>query len=191
MRQDPDIILLGEIRDEDTATMALRAAMTGHQVLSTLHANSAVASLVRLFDLGVTPELLAGNLIGIIGQRLARRLCTHCREPYSVDPSVARIVGLEPDAPPVLYRPVGCERCDYSGFHGRIAIIEALQMDDELDDLVARRASQGEILRSAQARGFRTLARSALRRVARGETSLDEVARVVDLTRIDGGEEAG
>jgi len=184
MRQDPDIILVGEIRDQDTATMALRAAMTGHQVFSTLHTNSAVGALVRLSDLGVSPELLSGNLVGIIGQRLARRLCMHCRQPYDIDADSARMVGIAHDAPPVLYRPVGCPQCEYQGFRGRIAIIETLRLDDELDEMIVRRATQWELLRAAQRKGFQPLANVALRRVARGDTSLEEAARVVDLTRV-------
>jgi len=184
MRQDPDIILVGEIRDPETASMALRAAMTGHQVFSTLHTNSAVSALVRLADLGVSPQLLAGNVVGIIGQRLARRLCLHCRQSYEIDADAARMIGLAEDAPRVLYRPVGCPQCEYQGYRGRIAIIEALRLDDELDEMIVRGCSQWELLRAAERNGFQTLAQVALRRIARGETSLEEAARVVDLTRI-------
>jgi len=184
MRQDPDIILVGEIRDAETASMAMRAAMTGHQVFSTLHTNSAVGALVRLFDLGLTPELLAGNLVGIIGQRLARRLCVHCRQAYDIDEDVARMISLASDAPRVLYRAVGCPKCEYQGYRGRIAIIETLRLDDELDELIVGRCSQWELLRAAQKKGFRPLATAALRRVVSGETSFEEAARVVDLTRI-------
>jgi len=184
MRQDPDIILVGEIRDADTASMAMRAAMTGHQVFSTLHTNSAIGALVRLVDLGLTPELLAGNLVGIIGQRLARRLCHSCREPYEIDADVARMMELSPDAPRVLYRAVGCPKCEYQGYRGRIAIIETLRLDDELDELIVGRCSQWELLRAAQKKGFRPLAGAALRRVVLGDTSFEEAARVVDLTRV-------
>jgi len=189
MRQDPDIILVGEIRDADTASMAMRAAMTGHQVFSTLHTNSAVGALVRLFDLGLTPELLAGNLVGIIGQRLARRLCHSCRQPYDIAEDVARMLELAPDAPRVLYRAVGCPKCEYQGYRGRIAIIETLRLDDELDELIVGRCSQWELLRAAQKKGFRPLAKAALRRVVLGDTSFEEAARVVDLTRVGTGED--
>jgi type II secretory ATPase GspE/PulE/Tfp pilus assembly ATPase PilB-like protein len=184
MRQDPDIILIGEIRDADTASMALRAAMTGHQVFSTLHTNSAVGALVRLFDLGMTPELLAGNLVGIVGQRLARKLCTNCREAYDIDESLARMLEMPAEAPRALYRAVGCPQCEFQGYRGRIAIIETLRLDDELDELIVRRCTQWELLRAAQRKGFRPLAAAALRRVAQGDTSLEEAARVVDLTRL-------
>ncbi len=184
MRQDPDIILLGEIRDSDTATMALRAAMTGHQVFSTLHTNSAVGALVRLFDLGLTPELLAGNLVGILGQRLARRLCMTCREAYDIDEDLARLLEIPAGAPHRIYRPVGCPDCEFQGYRGRIAIIETLALDDELDELIVRRCSQWELLRAAQKKGFRPLATAALRRVGQGDTALEEAARVVDLTRL-------
>ena len=184
MRQDPDIILLGEIRDADTATMALRAAMTGHQVFSTLHTNSAVGALVRLFDLGLTPELLAGNLVGILGQRLARRLCMSCREAYDIDEDLARLLEMPAEVPRRIYRPVGCPECEFQGYRGRIAIIETLRLDDELDELIVQRCTQWELLRAAQKKGFRPLATAALRRVGRGDTSLEEAARVVDLTRM-------
>jgi len=184
MRQDPDIILLGEIRDAETATMALRAAMTGHQVFSTLHTNSAVGALVRLFDLGLTPELLAGNLVGILGQRLARRLCMTCREAYDIDEDLARLLEIPAGAPHRIYRPVGCPDCEFQGYRGRIAIIETLALDDELDELIVRRCSQWELLRAAQKKGFRPLATAALRRVGQGDTALEEAARVVDLTRL-------
>jgi type II secretory ATPase GspE/PulE/Tfp pilus assembly ATPase PilB-like protein len=184
MRQDPDIILLGEIRDGETATMALRAAMTGHQVFSTLHSNSAVGALARLFDLGLTPDLLAGNLVGIIGQRLARRLCVNCRQPMDVDEDLARLLEIPAGVPRTIYRPVGCPQCEFQGYRGRIAIIETLRLDDELDELIVRRCTQWELLRAAQRKGFRPLASAALRRVAQGDTSLEEAARVVDLTRV-------
>jgi type IV pilus assembly protein PilB len=189
MRQDPDIILLGEIRDSDTASMALRAAMTGHQVFSTLHSNSAVAALVRLFDLGLSPELIAGNLVGIIGQRLARRLCPACRQPYDIDADLALTLGIPKDAPHRIYRPGSCPQCDFQGYRGRIGIIETLRFDDELDELVVQRCSQWELLRAARKKGFRPLASAALRRVVQGDTSLEEAARVVDLTRV-GAEES-
>ena len=184
MRQDPDIILVGEIRDPETASMAMRAAMTGHQVFSTLHTNSAVGALPRLLDLGLTPEMLAGNLVGIIGQRLARRLCEHCRQPYEIDEGVAAMLNVPTDSPRQLFRAVGCPKCDYQGYRGRIAIIETLRFDDELDELIVNRCSQWELLRAAQKKGFRPLATAALRRVVSGETSFEEAARVVDLTRV-------
>ena len=182
MRQDPDVILVGEIRDEETAEMAFRAAMTGHQVYSTLHTNSAVGAFPRLLDTGVTPEVMAGNIIGIVAQRLIRRLCKHCRQPYTATSAECRLLGVKADRPPTVYRSVGCDHCDYQGYRGRLAIMEILKLDVDLDELIARRATARELQRAAVAKGFRTLADDGARRVLEGTTALDELMRVVDLT---------
>src|SRR3990172_1042031 len=182
MRQDPDVILVGEIRDEDTATMAFRAAMTGHQVFTTLHTNSAVGSIARLLDIGITPEVMAGNMIGIIAQRLIRRLCKHCRQPYTATSAECRLLGVKTDRPPTVYRAVGCDHCDYHGYPRRLAIMEILKLDADIDELVARRATARELQLAAVAKGFHTLADDGSRRVLEGTTTLDELMRVVDLT---------
>ena len=182
MRQDPDVILVGEIRDEDTATMAFRAAMTGHQVYSTLHTNSAAGAIPRLMDIGIVPDVLAGNIIGIVAQRLVRRLCKHCKQAHQANAGECGILGARTDRPPTLYRAVGCDQCDYQGYRGRMAIIEILKMDGDLDELIAHRATGRELQKSALARGFRTLADDGVRRVLDGSTALDELMRVVDLT---------
>jgi type II secretory ATPase GspE/PulE/Tfp pilus assembly ATPase PilB-like protein len=183
MRQDPDIILVGEIRDEDTAEMAFRAAMTGHQVYSTLHTNSAVGAIPRLLDTGVAPHIMSGNIIGVIGQRLVRKLCVHCKQEY--DPSrferqLLRL-GVGSEAPPV-YRAVGCRHCDHVGYRGRLALMELLRFDGEIDELVARGATTRELLKHARSKGYRTLADDGVRRVLEGVTSMDEIGRVLDLT---------
>src|SRR5499427_7244046 len=182
MRQDPDVILVGEVRDEDTATMAFRAAMTGHQVYSTLHTNSAVGAVPRLLDIGIVPDILAGNIIGVVAQRLVRRLCKHCKQAYQANPSERAMTGAKGDKAPTLYRAVGCDQCDYQGYRGRMAIIEILKMDGDLDELVARRATGREMQKTAVGKGFRTLADDGIRRVLDGSTSLEELMRVVDLT---------
>ena len=183
MRQDPDVILVGEIRDADTAEMALRAAMTGHQVYSTLHTNSAIGAIPRLLDIGILPDIMAGNIIGIIAQRLVRRLCPHCKTPYQAESHEARLLGGGPDAPrPIIFRPCGCERCDFQGYRGRLAIMELLRMNSDLDELVARRSTVREIRQLADRQGFETLADDGLRRVLDGSTSIEELGRVVDLT---------
>jgi general secretion pathway protein E/type IV pilus assembly protein PilB len=183
MRQDPDVILVGEIRDKETADMALAAAMTGHQVYSTLHTNSAVGSISRLLDIGVVADVLAGNIIGIIAQRLVRKLCVHCRQPHAADELERRLLGVHPDAPPhTIYRAVGCERCAHQGYKGRMAIMELLKMDAEIDELVARRASLRELRNAARSAGFKSLVDDGMRRVQEGMTTLEEVSRVVDLT---------
>jgi type II secretory ATPase GspE/PulE/Tfp pilus assembly ATPase PilB-like protein len=182
MRQDPDVILVGEIRDEDTAQMALRAAMTGHQVYSTLHSNSSVGAIPRLQDNGVRNELMAGNIIGIIAQRLVRRLCRHCRRTHQAGSAECKVLGATSDKAPIIYRAIGCDHCDFQGYRGRLAIMEILKVDAEIDELIARNATPRELVRHAIARGFRTLADDGIRRVLDGSTALDELMRVVDLT---------
>ncbi len=182
MRQDPDVILVGEIRDRDTAEMAFRAAMTGHQVYSTLHTNSAVGAIPRLLDIGIVPDVMSGNIIGIVAQRLARKLCRTCRQSYDPDVKERRLVNLSPSEPAALFRAVGCEQCDYQGYRGRQSMLEILKIDGGLDELIARRATAREILTAARSKGFKTLADDGVRMVRAGLTSLDELVRVVDLT---------
>jgi len=183
LRQDPDVILVGEIRDAETAEMALRAAMTGHQVYSTLHTNSAIGAIPRLFDIGIVPDIMAGNIIGIVAQRLLRRLCEHCRLPSAAEAHEARLFGDRGAAAGlIIYRPCGCERCEFQGYRGRLAIMEILRMNAELDELIARRSTMREIRALAATQGFIRLADDGLRRVLDGSTSLEELARVVDLT---------
>ncbi|WP_295003226.1 ATPase, T2SS/T4P/T4SS family [uncultured Dechloromonas sp.] len=183
MRQDPDVILVGEVRDAETAEMAFRAAMTGHQVYTTLHTNSAIGAVPRLLDIGVLPDIMAGNIIGIIAQRLIRRLCEHCKTPYHAEPHEIRLLGPLGEGPrTVLFRATGCELCDFQGYRGRVAIMELLRIDAGLDELIARRATTHEIRSRALLQGFTTLADDGLNRVLNGVTSLEELARVVDLT---------
>jgi type IV pilus assembly protein PilB len=182
MRQDPDIILVGEIRDRPTAEMAFRAAMTGHQVYSTLHTNSAIGAIPRLLDIGILPDILAGNIIGIVAQRLIRILCPHCKESYRPDDSERKTLGLPKDGDTMLYRAKGCELCHYQGYQGRRAIMEIFKMDSDIDDLISRRASMHELKQAALGKGFRPLAQDGIRRVMQGDTSIAEVSRVVDLT---------
>ena len=183
MRQDPDVILVGEIRDHETAEMALRAAMTGHQVYSTLHTNSSIGAIPRLLDIGVLPDIMAGNIIGVVAQRLVRRLCPHCKTPYQAEAHETRLLCGDPDTPrPVIFRPCGCERCDFQGYRGRLAIMEILRLNADLDELIARRCTAREIRHLADRQGFIPLADDGLRRVLDGSTSLEELARIVDLT---------
>jgi type II secretory ATPase GspE/PulE/Tfp pilus assembly ATPase PilB-like protein len=182
MRQDPDIILVGEVRDKDTAEMAFRAAMTGHQVFTTLHTNSALGVFPRLLDIGIQPDIMAGNIIGVIAQRLVRTLCAHCKEPYEAQREERMLLGSLAEQDPVLYRPVGCKQCEDKGFKGRIAIMELLTMDSDMDELVARRATMRELRNTALEKGFRPLAEAGLSRVVDGSTTLAEVSRAVDLT---------
>ena len=183
MRQDPDIILVGEIRDEDTASMALRAAMTGHQVYSTLHTNSALGAIPRLLDIGVKPDILAGNIIGVVAQRLVRKLCPSCKEAFEIEDFERNLLGLKvTDRQQVIYKAKGCNNCEGQGYKGRIAIMEVLKFDPDMDELVARRGTMRDLMRMAMSKGFRPLADAASARVLDGTTSLEEITRVVDLT---------
>ena len=184
MRQDPDIILVGEIRDEDTAEMAFRAAMTGHQVLSTLHTNSAIGAFPRLLDIGVLPDIMTGNIIGVISQRLVRVLSPACKIKKAVTEVEARLLGIEYINNTVdVYEPVGCVKCGNTGYKGRVAIVEALRINSELDDLISKRATLGELKSVAKATGYKPLAEDAIRCVLEGKTSISEVSRVIDLTQ--------
>ena len=182
MRQDPDIILVGEVRDRETAEMAFRAAMTGHQVFTTLHTNSALGAFPRLLDIGIAPDIMAGNIIGIIAQRLVRVLCAYCKEAYTPSAEERQLLGREIDGELKIFRPVGCNRCNHRGYRGRTTVMEILHMDADLDELVARRASPREMRETAFAKNFRSLAEEGVARVVEGSTSLAEVARAIDLT---------
>ena len=182
MRQDPDIILVGEVRDKETAEMAFRAAMTGHQVFTTLHTNSALGAFPRLLDIGIAPDIMAGNIIGIIAQRLVRVLCTYCKEAYTPSAEERQLLGAALEGDAKIFRPVGCNRCNHRGYRGRTTVMEILHMDADMDELVARRASPRELRDTALSKNFRSLAEEGVARVAEGSTSLAEVARAIDLT---------
>lgn len=182
LRQDPDVILVGEVRDHDTAEMAFRAAMTGHQVFSTLHTNSAIQSIPRLLDLNIKTNVLAGNVIGIVAQRLVRTLCPKCKKPEAPSEVEAKLLGLAAGDPLSVYRPVGCAACDFLGYKGRMAIFELLKFDKGLDELITKNASVNAMGDYAVSRGFISMAEDGLRRVRDGLTTVDEVSRVVDLT---------
>ncbi len=165
--------------------MALRAALTGHQVFATLHANSVFGALPRLVEIGLAPELLAGNLTGLLSQRLVRRLCPDCSRTRPATVTERNRLGLAADAdPPTLHEAAGCPACDFRGYRGRLAITEILPIDAELDALVARRAHAAELRAAAGRKGHRSLAEDGVRRVLDGSTSLRELARVVDLSQL-------
>ena len=182
MRQDPDIILVGEVRDADTATMAFRAAMTGHQVFTTLHTNSALGAFPRLLDIGILPDIMAGNIIGVIAQRLVRVLCSHCKQPHFPNDHERKLLGLRADEEVTIYQATGCKACGSTGFRGRMAIIELLRIDHDMDGLISRRAHMDELRAMAYAKGFVSLADDGVKRILQGHTSLSEVTRVIDLT---------
>jgi general secretion pathway protein E/type IV pilus assembly protein PilB len=182
MRQDPDIILVGEIRDADTAMMAFRAAMTGHQVFSTLHTNSALGAFPRLTDIGILPDIMAGNIIGVVAQRLVRVLCPHCKEKHKPDDLEHKILQLKLNDKAHIYKPKGCKQCNQTGYRGRMAIIELVRIDSDMDALISRRAHLDELKKVALDKGFVTLAEDGVRRILEGYTSVAEVMRVIDLT---------
>ena len=178
LRSDPDVILVGEIRDEETARIAMQAATTGHLVLSTLHANSASSSIVRLKDMGVDSGLLAPSINCIIAQRLARRLCLNCREPHSPDADERRQFGLEEHGDDLqLFRGRGCEECLQTGFQGRVALYEAMSVEGKIRRLID--ASTEEIFEAAVEQGMTTLRDAGISLCLEGVTSLEEVRRVV------------
>jgi type IV pilus assembly protein PilB len=178
LRSDPDVLLVGEVRDEETARIAIQAAMTGHLVLTSLHTHNAAASIERLKDMGVAPSLLASAVNCIIAQRLARRLCVHCREPYDADSETLHEFGLEESLPAgtVLYRPRGCQRCSESGYRGRAALYELLPVRGRIRRLIE--ASTEEIFAAAVQDGMRTLRQDGLRLCLSGVSSLEEIRRV-------------
>jgi type IV pilus assembly protein PilB len=182
MRQDPDIILVGEIRDTDTATMAFRAAMTGHQVFSTLHTNSALGAFPRLLDIGILPDIMAGNIIGVVAQRLVRVLCPVCKERHIPNDIERKLLKLNAKSQTHVFKAKGCRQCNQIGYKGRMAIIELLRIDHDMDSLISRRAHLDELQKVAYEKGFVTLAEDGVRRILEGYTSLSEVMRVIDLT---------
>jgi type IV pilus assembly protein PilB len=179
LRQDPDIIMLGEIRDEETARIAVQASLTGHLVLSTLHTNDAPSAVTRLADMGIEPFLVAASVLGVVAQRLVRALCVECREPYAPTPEVLARLGLGPAEAPVVYRPRGCPRCGGLGYRGRLGLYEVMTVDDALRELIVRGAGAAALREAALAAGMRTLRDEGLARALDGTTSLEEVLRVV------------
>ncbi len=181
VRQDPDVIMIGEIRDLETAQIAVQSALTGHRVISTLHTNDAPSTVNRLLDMGIEDYLLTSTVNGILAQRLVRSLCVHCREAYQPSNEVMQEFDLErlaDGAPVVLHRAVGCEVCAGTGYLGRIGIMEMLPLSDAIRILIMRHAVSGEIRRQAVEEGMRTLYEDGLRKALRGVTSIDEVLRV-------------
>ena len=184
LRSDPDVVMVGEVRDGETAKMAIEAALTGHLVLSTLHTNDAPSTLTRLNEMGVEPFLTSSAVSAVLAQRLARKLCPHCCEMYT--PSVEELIEarVSPEVRPprtawCMYRKRGCPRCNQSGYRGRIGIFQLLLMNEALAELAVRRASRDEVEREAMAAGMRTLWDDGIAKVQAGLTSIEELARTV------------
>lgn len=180
LRQDPDVMMVGEIRDLETAEVAVQAALTGHTILSTLHTNSAASAVTRLLDMGVEPFLITSTLNAVLAQRLVRRLCSHCRQPYAPTPEALDALGLQPFSGEItrLYHPGQCEACGHTGYRGRLALVELLIVDEDVSRLVLARAEAREIERAAIAASMRTMLADGLIKAAAGQTTIEEVLRV-------------
>lgn len=182
MRQDPDIIFIGEVRDEETAIMAVRAALTGHQVFTTLHTNDALGTIPRLGDIGVPPHLLAGSLIATMAQRLARKLCTACKRPRPATEEECRLMRLDHTQPPMVHEAVGCEKCGFKGYKGRMGLHEILRIDHGLDELIATKATRNQMLEYAMQNGFVPMVQDGITKVLAGMIDIPELINTVDLT---------
>lgn len=179
LRQDPDVVMVGEIRDLETAEIAVQASLTGHLVLSTLHTNTAVGAVTRLRDMGIEPFLLSSTVIGVVSQRLVRMLCPHCKSSHPATPSECEELGLSAAAPPQLFSANGCEKCNSLGYHGRSSIYEMLEISDALQTMIHDCASEQEL--EAQARlHTASIRQDGLRRILAGDTTIEEVLRVTN-----------
>ncbi len=188
LRQDPDVIMVGEIRDLETAEIAIQASLTGHLVFSTVHTNDAAGAVTRLVDMGVEPFLVASSLMGVLAQRLVRTLCKECREIYVPAPEELKEIGINQKmllgAGGKLYRPTGCNECNNTGYRGRLGIYEMMMMDDDIRQLILKNVDSGTIKKQAVAKGMKTLMDDGARKVLRGVTSIAEVLSVTqeDMT---------
>ena len=184
LRQDPDIILVGETRDTETAQLMVRAALTGHLVFSTLHTNDAPGAIPRLLDMGVDAFLLPASLLAVLGQRLVRTLCSHCKQEVENPENIFANLKLQPPAgqtPLRLWRGAGCPACNQSGYKGRVGIYELMVLDERFHDPILRRAGAPEFLRLAQEKGMRTMFEDGLLKAMQGLTTVEELLRVTRL----------
>ncbi|MBD5533262.1 MAG: Flp pilus assembly complex ATPase component TadA [Lachnospiraceae bacterium] len=178
LRQDPDIIMIGEIRDTETASIAVQASITGHLVVSTLHTNSAAGTVTRLIDMGIEAYLIADSVVGIIAQRLVRRLCPECKKPHEATEEQKEQLGVSVEQPLTIYEPCGCPKCDQTGYKGRIGVYEILEMSQTLKSIIVKGAGAEEIKEQALKEGMHTLHMSASEYVVEGITSFNEMMRV-------------
>ena len=180
VRQDPDVVLVGEIRDRETADIAVQSALTGHLVFSTLHTNDSASAITRLVDIGVEPFLISSSVIGIVAQRLVRVLCPHCREPYTPNEMALNSIGITTDQIKeyTLYKAAGCTRCFNTGYTGRIGIFEIMDMTDSLKHLILKNFDSNRIKQEASKLGMTTLRQDGIQKVLQGVTTIEEVFRV-------------
>ena len=177
LRQDPDVVMVGEIRDLETVEIAIQSSLTGHMVFSTLHTNTAIGAITRLRDMGVEPFLLSSSVVGVLAQRLVRLLCPHCKRPHVPDTAECDLLGLSPHDPPVLYEPTGCEQCNFLGYKGRTGIYELIEVDNQMRTLIHDGAGEHELEMHAR-QNWPSIRQDGMRRILAGETSLEEVLRV-------------
>lgn len=183
MRQDPDIIFIGEIRDKTSAVMALQAAMTGHQVYTTLHTNDSFGAMPRLMDLGMVPGMVAGNIISVFAQRLVRTLCPNCKQPHTPDEEECKILKVDFTSAPQICnaKPGGCDQCGGSGYKGRVAVAEILFFDEDLDDVVARGGTKIDLKNVAMTKGFKSMKDDGILKILEGKTTIEALSKVVDI----------
>lgn len=177
LRQDPDVVMIGEIRDLETAEIAVQASLTGHLVLSTLHTNTAVGAITRLMDMGIEPFLISSSLVGIVAQRLVRVLCEDCREPYTPDAEQCDFLQVDPENPPTIYRPKGCDSCNQLGYRGRIGIYEVVEVNETLSSEIHKRAGELELEKQARKQGP-SIHSDGVAKILAGTTTVEEVLRV-------------
>ncbi len=182
LRQDPDVISIGEIRDDETAAIAIRAAITGHLVLTTLHTNDAISAVDRLADIGIEPYLIATALRGVISQRLVRKICPHCKAPYKPDAEELRDLGLAENTEATFYKGVGCPECYHTGYRGRRAVFEILMINSAIRDGITEGAKYDRLFKEARETGFVTMKESCLDLVLRGETTASEAVKAINST---------
>jgi general secretion pathway protein E len=178
LRQDPDVIMVGEIRDRETAEIAIQAALTGHLVFATLHTNDASGAATRLIDMGIEPFLIASSTIGIMAQRLARKICGNCKKPYTASPEILRSIGIAPGGVTTFFRGEGCQTCKNSGYQGRVGLFELMETNETMRALIVAKAASSSLKSAAVQSGFKTMREDGLKKAAAGMTTLEEVLRV-------------
>lgn len=185
LRQDPDIIFIGEIRDPVTAEMALKAAMTGHQVYTTLHTNDSFGAIPRLLDLSLKPGMVAGAIVAVFAQRLVRRLCTECKVPHEATAEECVLLGVDPATKPTIYdaKQGGCKACGGQGYKGRVAVAEILTFDEDMDEIIARSGTKAEIKAAAVEKGFKSMKDDGMLKILDGMTSIEALSKVVDVNK--------